>query len=456
MELYCVNDNAANQKLGVKLTPDLLQHLCENHTMELAVGDTFKNVDGMSNVLKKTKALAKLTHDSCKALEELKKEAKKEKVPFRKLKNPPNTRWSGRLDNLKSVLHLKTPIKTLCEVKEKWEDLELTKNEWKQVEGAVKVLEPVKAFIKELEAEKEPTMHKTIAELYKIHHVLKTFIDNKNNCGFGIGFARELKKQIESRFPNKGAESMERRQANYLAPQFRGAHLDPVNMLEVTRTEIKAKVELETGEAETDNAELEEANDVQLSPTSKLVKQHQAKMKRSKNINTKQTKIEIEMERYEGFSNPGRNVDVLQWWKARQTVLPLLANQAKRVLAIPATSSKSERVFSTGGNFVTAKRNRLAPKKVEHLIVIKENKEKVEEFNKKGGYAVTQNTAKPFKEITEEFKAIENDDGIFGADHDDLEEEEIIVINDFDGEEESEEEEEEEEIDLDCALMENV
>lgn len=165
MELYCVNDNAANQKLSVKLTPDLLQHLCENHTMELAVGDTFKNVDGMSNVLKKTKALAKLTHDSCKALEELKKEAKKEKVPFRKLKNPPNTRWSGRLDNLKSVLHLKTPIKTLCEVKEKWEDLELTKNEWKQVEGAVKVLEPVKAFIKELEAEKEPTMHKTIAKL---------------------------------------------------------------------------------------------------------------------------------------------------------------------------------------------------------------------------------------------------------------------------------------------------
>ena len=41
------------------------------------------------NVLKKTKAIAKLTHDSCKALEELKKEAKKDKVPFRKLKKKP-------------------------------------------------------------------------------------------------------------------------------------------------------------------------------------------------------------------------------------------------------------------------------------------------------------------------------------------------------------------------------
>ena len=224
-------------------------------------------------------------------------------------------------------------------------------------------------------------MHKTIAELFKIHHVLQTFIDNRNNCGFGIGFARELKKQIEKRFPNKGAESQERRQANYLAPQYKGALLDPIDMLEVTRTEIKAKVEMETGQIETDNnAELEEATNVQLSPTSKLIKQHKAKLKRSKNINQEQTKIEIEMERYEGFSNPGRNVDVLQWWKAHQSVLPLLANQAKRVLAIPATSSKSERVFSTGGNFVTAKRNLFAPKKVENLIVIKENKEKVEEF----------------------------------------------------------------------------
>ena len=47
-----------------------------------------------------------------------------------------------------------------------------------------------------------------------------------------------------------------------------------------------------------------------------------------------------------------------------------------------------------------------------------------------------ENTSKPFKEVTEEFKAIEDDGGIFGADQDDLEEEEIIVINDFDGEEE--------------------
>ena len=44
-----------------------------------------------------------------------------------------------------------------------------------------------------------------------------------------------------------------------------------------------------------------------------------------------------------------------------------------------------------------------------------------------------ENTAKPFKKVTEEFKAIEIYDGIFGADQDDLEEEKVIVTNDFDG-----------------------
>ena len=50
------------------------------------------------------------------------------------------------------------------------------------------------------------------------------------------------------------------------------------------------------------------------------------------------------------------------------------------VLAISASSAKSERVFSTGGNIVTVKRTRLNPKKVEELIIIKENKVNVEYF----------------------------------------------------------------------------
>ena len=57
--------------------------------------------------------------------------------------------------------------------------------------------------------------------------------------------------------------------------------------------------------------------------------------------------------------------------------VPNLAKLAKRILAIPCSSAKSERVFSTGGNIVTAKKSLMNPEKVECLITIKENKEQL-------------------------------------------------------------------------------
>ena len=79
----------------------------------------------------------------------------------------------------------------------------------------------------------------------------------------------------------------------------------------------------------------------------------------------KRSKIRIEMEKYETFSISGKDVDILRWWKVHEGVLPLLSKLVRKVLAIPASSAKSERVFSVGGNMVTVKRSRLGTSKVE-------------------------------------------------------------------------------------------
>jgi len=47
-----------------------------------------------------------------------------------------------------------------------------------------------------------------------------------------------------------------------------------------------------------------------------------------------------------------------------------LANLARRVLAIPATSASSERTFSRAGLILTEKRTNLNPQKVNDLLVI--------------------------------------------------------------------------------------
>ena len=436
IDLICVNDNASNMKLGIKLTSGLDQYFCDIHTLELSIGDTFKNIRGMSDVLRKARALAKLTHQSNVALEELKKEAFKEKLPFRKLKNPPDTRWSGRLDNMISVLHLKKAIKNLCNEKESWEDHSLTSTDWKLLEGAVKCLKPVKKMVKTLEGEKEPTIDKVIAQIFNVHTALREFINNTSNCGYGIGFARELKKQVEHRFPDKGTDRVQRRIANYLSPNYRGAHLDMYGKLESTKDDIELKIRsyenFDTVNEQEEPSDKE--TDIELSPTSKLIKRHAAKLKRGRtDMLRPENKVRKEMERYESFSFP-RKVNILEWWKAHEGVLPLLASLAKRVLTIPSSSAKSERVFSSGGNIVTAKRNRLSPKNVQNLLVIKENMDMVDNFMKYGGYVVRNFDDKknPFVsiEVEEYVRPVNNEEEVDTLDWMNIEEEDIIYLDD--------------------------
>jgi hypothetical protein len=72
----------------------------------------------------------------------------------------------------------------------------------------------------------------------------------------------------------------------------------------------------------------------------------------------RRSKVRMEIEKYETFSTPGKDVDILLWRKVHEAVLPLLSK------------------------LVTVKRERLAASKVEYLIVIKENLEKVNKFKK--------------------------------------------------------------------------
>ena len=72
----------------------------------------------------------------------------------------------------------------------------------------------------------------------------------------------------------------------------------------------------------------------------------------------------------------------MKWWKVHEESLPLLSNLARKYLAIPASSTKSERVFSAGGNVVTAKRTSLEPGKVEALVVINKNKTLLRSYKK--------------------------------------------------------------------------
>ena len=166
---------------------------------------------------------------------------------------------------------------------------------------------------------------------------------------FGIHFAKCLQTMLEARFPERGMTRLERRVANLLDPRFKGCHLGLWNWLGRTKEEMEQKY---MTQPDLEDVEVDLPNPA-LSPTSKLIHNNQ------RNEIGTLSELQQELKRYEACTNPGRDADVLSFWRLYQADLPNLARIAKIVLAIPASSSKSERVFSTGGLVVSSKRFKL-------------------------------------------------------------------------------------------------
>ncbi len=63
----------------------------------------------------------------------------------------------------------------------------------------------------------------------------------------------------------------------------------------------------------------------------------------------------------------------LEFWKNNRLKFPLLANQAKKYLGIPATSAAVERMFSICGHIFSLKRRRMGVKIIRELVFLKLN-----------------------------------------------------------------------------------
>lgn len=83
--------------------------------------------------------------------------------------------------------------------------------------------------------------------------------------------------------------------------------------------------------------------------------------------------VEAELNSYLLTPSIDKEEDPLAWWKTHKVSFPHLAKLARKYLCIPATSSPSERVFSTSGNIITCQRSSLKPAMVDRLVFLAKN-----------------------------------------------------------------------------------
>ena len=63
----------------------------------------------------------------------------------------------------------------------------------------------------------------------------------------------------------------------------------------------------------------------------------------------------------------------LTWWNEKKDKFPILSNLAQKYLAVSATSTASERLFSDAGNLLTNKRTCMKPKLFKKIMFLKRN-----------------------------------------------------------------------------------
>ena len=83
--------------------------------------------------------------------------------------------------------------------------------------------------------------------------------------------------------------------------------------------------------------------------------------------------IEAEITQFYMEKPVPRDTNPMDWWRENNTRFPKLAQLAKSVLCVPATSTPSKRLFSTAGLTVSKLRSCLKPENVNALIFLNAN-----------------------------------------------------------------------------------
>jgi len=164
--------------------------------------------------------------------------------------------------------------------------------------------------------------------------------------------------------------------ASYLDPRFVTDYIDVVDLDSIRDRLVEEGVEFDQNTESEPNDNTQQS---QTEPPAKRMKLGSWLKKSKQAINTAshpedpKERIKKEIERYEKAPRADSDSNPLAWWQVYACTYPIIAKLAKKYLCICASSSASERVFSTSGHIVSKKRCSLKPDKVNMLTFLAKN-----------------------------------------------------------------------------------
>ena len=258
--------------------------------------------------------------------------------------------------------------------------------EWTIIEELIAVLKPFHRATTAMSASSYPTLSMLSPLLYKlIQKVLKVGEDDTPS---GKALKEAILTDLNRRYSSQNQQEM-LHTAAFLDPRFKD--LDPF-VSETERKDVHESVKLEMLDlAVTDDNETRPEMDTNSQPSSFESQDGPPPSKKPKpgteshfysdlsgakaarKQDSGYDRVKSEVERYIQEPLLDLDDDPLDWWKSRQSQYPLMSQLVRKYWSLPATSVRSEEAFSTAGNVLTTKRNRLLPENVDRLVFLHDN-----------------------------------------------------------------------------------
>ncbi|XP_040209394.1 E3 SUMO-protein ligase ZBED1-like [Rana temporaria] len=396
-----VTDNASNMIVAAQVGK--FPHVkCFAHTLNLASQRALK-VATLSRLLGRVRRISTFFHRSTRASHCLKEKQKCLGLKNHKLITDVATRWNSAYDMVERFLEQQPAVcATLLspEVRRGESDLcTLNETDVSNAEDAVSALKPMKDATMLMSEERNPTVS-LIAPINA--QLLQSMTDTMGDTPMIHEIKNSIRTDLQKRYSSE-AEKKILHTASALDPRFKGLPfiLTDEERLEIFKgvTEEAASLEITSDESERTQEDhqvprrkrtLEEEDSSPIednhspSPPSPPKKARsllvsllgQSFTDTEGTIEPKKTpyaKAEEEMENYCKAPPLPLTEDPLNWWREHEVIFPLLSRLSKQYLCIPGTSVSAERVFSTAGDVVTAKRSALKPDHVDQLVFLQKN-----------------------------------------------------------------------------------
>lgn len=260
---------------------------------------------------------------------------------------------------LKSLVANRKPLEKL---KKTWKLQLYSKEDWDNVKILIEKLNLIAAMLRELEATTTPTIHMVFPYLIRLRDSI-----NFNNDTFGEKIATEFSALLRQYFGISTLPETKRALKSFIVASFldpRTKHFTyvPTNwqndLKQMCSDEISAMItNLELGEEDSED----DLDDFSALRTLK----HGIHLHSGRN----------EIQRYLDYTAPKESgFELLSWWSKHRSDFPNISLIARNILAVPASSSGAERIFSHTKDLATDKRSRITAKNFQMACFINVNK----------------------------------------------------------------------------------